>query len=49
MVLDGEGLLVAVVIRDLASGRVLARVDPKSLAALEATGGDGGVLLERRG
>lgn len=49
MVLDEAGLLVAVVIRDLASGAVLARVDPKELATFEAAAGDGGILLERRG
>lgn len=49
MLLDAEGLLLAVVIRDLASGAVLARVDPKELASFEATAGDGGMLLERRG
>ena len=49
MVLDGAGILVAVVIRDLASGAELVRVDPKELASFEATAGDGGMLLERRG
>jgi len=49
MVLDDQGLLVAVLIRDLVSGALLARVDPKALASFEATAGDGGMLLERRG
>jgi hypothetical protein len=49
MVLDSKGILVAVVIRDIASGAELARVDPAVLAALEGSSGDGGMLLERRG
>lgn len=49
MVLDDKGLLLAVVIRDRASGAVLARVGPKEIASFEATAGDGGMLLERRG
>jgi len=49
MVLDEFGVMVAVVIRDIGSGAVLARVDANVLAALEATEGDGGMLLERRG
>lgn len=49
MLLDDHGLLVAVVIRDLASGALLARVDPAELASFEAAAGDGGILLERRG
>lgn len=49
MLLDDAGLLTAVVIRDLSSGAVLARVDPVELASFEAAAGDGGILLERRG
>ena len=49
MVLNESDVMVAVVIRDLASGAVLARVEANVLAALEATEGDGGMLLERRG
>ena len=49
MLLDSEGSLVAVVVRDIASQAILVRLDPAQLATIEAATGDGGMLLERRG
>jgi hypothetical protein len=46
---DAEGLLTAILVRDLASGAVLARVPASELALLGGEPGTSGLLYERRG
>ena len=48
-VLDAEGNLKAVVIRELGSGRELARIAPEALGHLTASGESRGLLFERKG
>lgn len=46
---DGEGMMVAVLVRDVATGEVIARINAEDLWQLGAEEATGGLLLERRG
>jgi len=48
-VVDGEGRMVAVLVRDVQTGEVIARINAEDLWQLGAEEGAGGLLLERRG
>ena len=48
-VVDGAGIMVAVVVRDLSTGEVIARINAEDLWQLGSQEAAGGLLLERRG
>jgi len=48
-VVDGKGLMVAVLVRDVASGEVIARINAEDLWQLGSEEAAGGLLLERKG
>lgn len=48
-VVDSKGLMVAVLVRDVASGEVIARINAEDLWQLGSEEAAGGLLLERRG
>ena len=48
-VVDAEGMMVAVLVRDVATGEVIARINAGDLWQLGAEEATGGLLLERRG
>jgi hypothetical protein len=48
-VVDGEGMMVAVLVRDVSTGEVIARINAEDLWQLGPEEAAGGLLLERRG
>ncbi|KAA0239504.1 hypothetical protein EDM76_03215 [bacterium] len=46
---DSAGEPVGIAVRDVVTGRVLARLSNEQLAHLEKTGAAGGLFLERKG
>lgn len=48
-VVDGKGLMVAVLVRDVRTGEVIARINAEDLWQLGSEEAAGGLLLERRG
>ena len=48
-VVDAQGMMVAVLVRDVATGEVIARINAGDLWQLGAEEATGGLLLERRG
>jgi hypothetical protein len=48
-VVDGNGLMVAVLVRDAVTGETLARINAEDLWQLGAEEAAGGILLERKG
>ena len=48
-VVDGKGLMVAVLVRDVTTGEVIARINAEDLWQLGSEEAAGGLLLERRG
>ena len=48
-VIDGDGLLTAILVRDIATGVVLARVESNDLRDLGGEDAASGLLYERRG
>jgi hypothetical protein len=48
-VLDATGVLSAILVRDVLTGEVLARVEPGELRSLGGDEGASGLLYERRG
>jgi hypothetical protein len=48
-VVDGQGLMVAVLVRDVATGEVIARINAEDLWQLGSEEAAGGLLLERKG
>ena len=48
-VVDAQGLMVAVLVRDVSTGEVIARVEARDLWQLGMDEAAGGVLLERKG
>ncbi|MBA4181389.1 MAG: hypothetical protein C0506_12430 [Anaerolinea sp.] len=49
MVLDADGIFIAIVIRSLDSGEELKRLSTADLAAIGGHSGASGLLVERRG
>ncbi|MBE7520146.1 MAG: hypothetical protein HS107_12990 [Thermoflexaceae bacterium] len=47
--LNQDGEPVGIVVRDVATGRVLARVTNEQLARFDSAGAPGGLLFERKG
>ncbi|MEO8538881.1 MAG: hypothetical protein ABI577_04010 [bacterium] len=48
-VVDANGVMVAVLVRDVSSGEVIARIEAENLWQLGAEEATGGLLLERKG
>ncbi|HMO53057.1 MAG TPA: hypothetical protein PJ994_01010 [Tepidiformaceae bacterium] len=48
-VVDGEGMMVAILVRDLTTGEVIARIQAEDLWRLASEEAAGGLLVERRG
>lgn len=48
-VVDGEGMMVAILVRDLSTGEVIARIQAEDLWRLASEEAAGGLLVERRG
>lgn len=48
-VVDANGMMVAVLVRDVSTGEVIARIEAQDLAQLGADEATGGLLLERKG
>lgn len=48
-VVDAEGMMVAILIRDALNGEIIARINAEDLSQLSADEAAGGILLERRG
>ena len=48
-VVDAQGMMVAVLVRDLSTGEVIARINAEDLWQLGTEEAAGGLLLERRG
>ena len=48
-VVDAEGMMVAVLVRDAQTGEVFARIEAQDLWQLGADEAAGGLLLERKG
>ena len=48
-VVDGKGMMVAVLVRDVSTGEVIARINAEDLWQLGPEEAAGGLLLERRG
>ncbi len=48
-VVDGNGMMVAVIVRDVSSGEVIARIEAGDLWQLGPQEAAGGLLLERKG
>ena len=48
-VVDAQGMMVAVLVRDVSSGEVIARINAEDLWQLGSEEAAGGLLLERKG
>lgn len=48
-VVDAEGTMVAVLVRDVVTGEVIARINAEDLWQLGSEEAAGGILLERKG
>ena len=48
-VVDSQGMMVAVLVRDVSTGEVIARINAEDLWQLGPEEAAGGILLERRG
>lgn len=48
-VVDAQGMMVAVLVRDVSNGEVIARINAEDLWQLGAQEASGGLLLERKG
>lgn len=48
-VVDAQGMMVAVLVRDAVNGEVIARINAEDLWQLGAEEASGGLLLERKG
>lgn len=48
-VVDGNGMMVAILVRDVSNGEVVARIEAQDLWQLGAAEVTGGMLLERKG
>jgi hypothetical protein len=48
-VVDAQGMMVAVLVRDVANGEVIARINAEDLWQLSSEEAAGGLLLERKG
>lgn len=48
-VVDANGMMVAVLVRDMSNGEVIARIEAQDLWQLGADEAAGGLLLERKG
>ena len=48
-VVDAQGLMVAVLVRDVSTGEVIARINAEDLWQLGSEEAAGGLLLERKG
>ncbi len=48
-VVDAQGMMVAILVRDALNGELIARINAEDLGQLSADEATGGILLERRG
>ncbi|MGE0600192.1 MAG: hypothetical protein AB7J35_13670 [Dehalococcoidia bacterium] len=48
-VVDAQGMMVAVLVRDILNGELIARINAEDLSQLSPDEAAGGILLERRG
>jgi hypothetical protein len=48
-VVDATGIMVAILVRDVATGEVIARINAEDLWRLAGNEASGGLLVERRG
>jgi hypothetical protein len=48
-VVDANGIMVAIIVREVSSGEVIARIKAEDLWRLAGDEAAGGLLLERRG